>query len=174
MNEITSLGEWCDGQDPSVSLASWSFSFIATAFFMSNTYSSNYEICNSRIPEECLVCYQTSQCNWVIINMLYRYLQMCSLGWHRSRLGFVTPSIRDVSLALSVMHMIICLASNVTNELVVGWCITERVKRLAGNEIELGMKISTIEFWASNIPMTKEITYVVITVRSINIFIEYW
>ena len=31
----------------------------------------------------------------------------------------------------------------------------ERVKRLAGNEIELGMKISTIEFRASNIPMDK-------------------
>ena len=31
----------------------------------------------------------------------------------------------------------------------------ERVKRLAGKEIELGMKISTIESRASNIPMTK-------------------
>ena len=31
----------------------------------------------------------------------------------------------------------------------------ERVKRLAGNEIELGMKIPTIESRASNIPMTK-------------------
>ena len=31
----------------------------------------------------------------------------------------------------------------------------ERVKRLAGNEIELGMKIPTIEYWASNIPMDK-------------------
>ena len=40
----------------------------------------------------------------------------------------------------------------------------ERVKRLAANEIELGMMISTIESRASNIPMTKEITYVVITV----------
>ena len=39
------------------------------------------------------------------------------------------------------MHITISLASNVTNELVTGWCITERVKRLAGNEIELGMKI---------------------------------
>ena len=35
------------------------------------------------------------------------------------------------------------------------------------------MKISTIEFWASNIPMTKEITYVVITVRLRKIFVEY-
>ena len=55
-------------------------------------------LCNSRIPEECLVCYQTSQRNWVIIKMLYRYLQRCLLGWHRSRLGFVTPSIGEVSL----------------------------------------------------------------------------
>ena len=37
------------------------------------------------------------------------------------------------------MHITISLASNVTNELVTGWCITERVKRLAGNEIELGI-----------------------------------
>ena len=31
----------------------------------------------------------------------------------------------------------------------------ERVKRLAGNEIELGMKIPTIESRASNIPMDR-------------------
>ena len=31
----------------------------------------------------------------------------------------------------------------------------EGVKRLAGKEIELGMKIPTIESWASNIPMDK-------------------
>ena len=60
------------------------------------------------------------------------------------------------------MHIIISLASNVTNELVMGCCITEQVKRLAGNEIELGIEIPTIEFWASNIPMTKGTTYVVI------------
>ena len=35
----------------------------------------------------------------------------------------------------------------------------ERVKRLAGNEIELGIEIPTIESRASNIPMTKGITY---------------
>ena len=59
------------------------------------------------------------------------------------------------------MHITISLASNVTNELVAGCCITERVKRLAGNEIELGMVIPTIESRASNIPMTKGTTYVV-------------
>jgi hypothetical protein len=37
----------------------------------------------------------------------------------------------------------------------------ERVKRFAGNEIELGMMIPTIEPRASNIPMTKGMTYVV-------------
>ena len=63
--------------------------------------------------------------------------------------------------ALSVMHITISLASNVTNELVTGCCITERVKRLAGNEIELGIEILTIESRASNIPMTKGTTYVV-------------
>ena len=62
------------------------------------------------------------------------------------------------------MHITISLASNVTNELLAGRCITERVKRLASNEIELGMKIPTIESRASNIPMTKGMTYVVITV----------
>ena len=33
----------------------------------------------------------------------------------------------------------------------------EQVKRLAGNEIELGMEIPTIESRESNIPMTKGI-----------------
>ena len=49
----------------------------------------------------------------------------------------------------------------------------ERVKRLAGNEIELGMKIPMIESRASNILMTKGITYVVITIRPIKILVEY-
>ena len=37
----------------------------------------------------------------------------------------------------------------------------ERVKRLDGNEIELGMMIPTIESRANNIPMRKGMTYVV-------------
>ena len=40
----------------------------------------------------------------------------------------------------------------------------ERVKRLVGNEIELGMMIPTIDSRASNILITKEITYDVIAV----------
>ena len=59
------------------------------------------------------------------------------------------------------MLITISLASNVTNELVAGCCIIERLKRLAGNEIELGMMIPTIESRASNILMTKGTTYVV-------------
>ena len=59
------------------------------------------------------------------------------------------------------MHITISLASNVTNELVTGCCITERVKILARNEIELDMMITMIESRASNIPMTKGMTYVV-------------
>ena len=59
------------------------------------------------------------------------------------------------------MHITISLASNVTNELVAGCCIIERVKRLANNEIKLGIKIPTIESRASNIPMTKGTTHVV-------------
>ena len=59
------------------------------------------------------------------------------------------------------MLITISLASNVTNELVTERCITGRVKRLVGNEIELGMMIPTIESRASNILMTKGTTYVV-------------
>ena len=62
------------------------------------------------------------------------------------------------------MHIIRSLARKVTNELVAGCCITKRIKRLAGNDIELGMGIPTIEYRASNIPMKKGIMYVVITV----------
>ena len=59
------------------------------------------------------------------------------------------------------MRITISLASIVTNELVAGLSITERVKRVASNKIELGIEISTIESRASNIPMTKGTTYVV-------------
>ena len=118
-------------------------------------------LCNSRLPEEHFVCYQTSQRKWVIIKVLYRCLQRYLLGWRISRLGFVTPIVGEVSLGpLGNAHHI-SLATIATNELVVRWCITERVKRLAGNEIELGIEIPTIESRASNIPMTKGTTYVV-------------
>ena len=63
--------------------------------------------------------------------------------------------------APSVILITISLASIVTNELVAGCSITKQVKRLDGNEIEVGMMIPTIESRASNIPMTKGTTYVV-------------
>ena len=47
------------------------------------------------------------------------------------------------------------LASNVTNGLATGSCITKRVKGLVRNEIELGMEIATIESQASNILIDK-------------------
>lgn len=40
-----------------------------------------------------------------------------------------------------------------TKELVTVACIKERVKRHAGNDIELGMDLPMIESRASNIPM---------------------
>ena len=82
-------------------------------------------------------------------------LQWCLLSWHKSRLGFVTPSIGEVSLGTlgNTHHNKPC--KQMTNELVTGWCIMERVKRLGGNEIELRMKIPKIESRASNIPIDK-------------------
>ena len=75
--------------------------------------------------------------------------------------------------ALSIIFITISLASIVTNELAAGGSIMEQIKRLSGNETEPGMKIPTIECWASNIPMIKGITYVDIAVRPIKIFVEY-
>ena len=100
----------------------------------------------------------------MIIKVLHRCLQWYLLSCHRSRLGFVTPIVGEVSLGpLGNTHHL-SLASNATNKLVARCCITKRVKRHAGKDIELGMKIPTIESRASNIPMTKGITYVDIAV----------
>ena len=41
---------------------------------------------------------QTSQRNWVAIKVHYGYLRKYLLGWHESRLGFVTPYDGEVSL----------------------------------------------------------------------------
>ena len=92
------IREWCDGQDPFVSLALWSFSLLLLLSSWLIHVPMTMRLCNSWIPEEHLVCYQTSQRNWVIIKMLYRCLRWCLLSWHRSRLGFVTPIVGEVSL----------------------------------------------------------------------------
>ena len=161
INEITSLGEWHDWHDPLRYLSTRSFSMLLLLSSWLIHVPMTMRLCNSRLLEEHFVCYQTSQRNWVIIKVLYRCLQRYMLGWRISRLGFVTPIVGEVSLGpLGNAHHL-SLASITTNELVVGWCITERVKRLAGNEIELGIEIPTIESRASNIPMTKGTTYVV-------------
>ena len=129
-------------------------------------------LCNSRISEEHFVCYQTSQRNWVIIKVLYRCLRWYLLSWHKSILGFATSIVGEVSLGpLSNAHHI-SLASITTNMLVVRWCTTEWVKRLAGNEIELSIGIPRIESRASNIPMTKG-NVCCYAVWSIKIFVEY-
>ena len=112
-------------------------------------------LCNSRLPEEHFVCYQTSQRNWVIIKVLYRCLRKYLLGWRISRLGFVTPNVGEVSQGLLGNTHHISLASIATNELVAGWCITEWVKWLAGNKIERGIGMPTIESRASNISIDK-------------------
>ena len=49
----------------------------------------------------------------------------------------------------------------------------ERVKRLAGNEIELGVEIPTIESRENNIQMNKGNYVCCHMIRTIKIFIEY-
>ena len=109
---------------------------------MSSIISLDHEIV--QLPDTVGVLWvcQTSQRNWVAIKVHYRYLRKCLLGRHESRLGFVTMTERYL-WAHSVMHHHNEL--NVTNELAMGSCVTERVKRLAGNEIERGIGIPTIE-----------------------------
>ena len=129
------IREWCDGQDPSVSLALSSFSLLLLLSSWLIHVPMTMRLCNSRLPEEHFVCYQTSQCNWVIIKVLYRCLRWYLLSWHRSRIGFVTSSVEEVSLGPLgyTHHNKPC--KQMTNELVTRWCITKRVKRLVGNEI---------------------------------------
>ena len=123
-----------------ISLAStWSFRLLLLLSSWLIHIPMTMRLCNSRLPEEHFVCYQTSQCKWVIIKVLYRCLRRYLLGWRISRLGFVTPIVGEVSLGpLGNTHHL-SLASIITNKLVMRWRITERVKRLAGNEIELGI-----------------------------------
>ena len=62
--------------------------------------------------------------------------------------------------------------------LVMGSCITEWVKRLAGNEIEIGMEIQGSNLGQVTYRWTKGITYEIewildIVVQLIKIFVEY-
>ena len=114
---------------------------------------------NSRIP--CALSNVTTY--------LRRYLLSCQ----ESRLGFVTLCIGEVSLGpLGNTHHK-KLASKVTKELVTRWCITEWVKRLAINKIELGIDIPRIESRESNISTDKGNYICCHKVRLIKVFVEY-
>ena len=65
------------------------------------------------------------------------------------------PMTERYLMAHSVIQHRKKLASNMPNGLATGSCITKRVKRLAGNDIELGTEIPTIESRASDIPIDK-------------------
>ena len=65
---------------------------------MSSIISLDHEIVQLPDTVGMLWVYQMSQRNWVTIKVHYRYLRKCLLGWHESRLGFVTPCDGEVSL----------------------------------------------------------------------------
>ena len=66
-----------------------------------------------------------------------------SVGLARIEIGILSLRVTERYLwAHSVMHHHNEL--NVTKELATGSCVTERVKRLAGNEIERGMGRSNL------------------------------
>jgi hypothetical protein len=72
--------------------------FIAIVFYMSNICSYDHEIMQLTDIGGVPCVYQTLQCNWVTIKVLYRYLRGCVLSWHGLRLGFVTLYDGEVSL----------------------------------------------------------------------------
>ena len=97
--------------------------------------------------------YQTSQRNCVTIKVYTGISEsVCWVGSNRDWDLSLRMTERYV-WAHSVMHHHNEL--NVTKELAAGSCVTERVKRLAGNEIERGIGIPTIESRASNLPIDK-------------------
>ena len=99
---------------------------LLRAFLMASIISFDHEIVQLPDIVGMLSVYQTSQRNWVAIKVHYVYLRKCLLGWHESRLGFVTPYDGEVSLGpLGNAHH---NELKVTKCLVTGSCITERVK----------------------------------------------
>ena len=71
--------------------------FIVIVFYMSSICSYDHEIMQLTDTGGVPCVYQTSQRNWVTIKMLYRYLRRCLLGWHGSRMRFVTSYDGEVS-----------------------------------------------------------------------------
>ena len=64
---------------------------FARALQVSSIISLDHEIVQLPDTVGMLWVYLMSQHNWVAIKVHYRYLRKCLLGWHESRLGFVTP-----------------------------------------------------------------------------------
>ena len=115
-------------------------------------------------------------CTFLLLSLLARYKLSC----YQTTLLLTISAIADITLLKTTCHLLLLLvgidtltyqkelqlipytcgssviqhrkglASNVTNNLVTRSCITERVKRLVGNEIEVGMEIPTIESRAIN------------------------
>ena len=75
INGITSLENNVIDLTHSVSLAL--DRLVCCYCFLHDLYkvTATMRLCNSRLPEEHFVCYQTSQRKWVIIKVLYRCLQ---------------------------------------------------------------------------------------------------
>ena len=120
---------------------------------MSSIVCLDHEIVQHPDTVGMLWVYQTSQRNWVAIKVHYRYLRKYLLCYADRDWDLSLCMTERYLWAHSVMHHHNELS--VTKELVTGSCVTERVKRLAGNEIERGIGIPTIESRASNIPIDK-------------------
>ena len=65
---------------------------------MSSIISLDHDIVQLSDTIGMLRVYQPSQRNWLAVKVHYRYFQKYLLGWHKSRLGFVTPYDGEVSL----------------------------------------------------------------------------
>ena len=83
---------------PNTKPSTRSCSSYAKAFPMSSILSLDHEIV--QLPDAVGVLWvcQMSQRNWVAIKVHYGYPRKYLLGWHESRLGFVTPYDGEVSL----------------------------------------------------------------------------
>ena len=85
-------------KDPILSIAQDHVVCLLRAFLMSGIISLDHEIVQLLDTVGMLWVCLTPQRNWVAIKVHYGYLRKCLLGWHESRLGFVTPCDGEVSL----------------------------------------------------------------------------
>ena len=120
---------------------------------MSSIISLDHEIVQLPDTVGVLWVYQMSERNWVIIKVHYKYLRKYLLGCTNQDWYLSLRVTERYLWAHSLIHHHIELSVN--KELATGWCVTERVNRLAVNEIERGIGIPTIESRASIIPVVK-------------------